>query len=70
MGNKEIIGVVKDFNFTSLHNKIEPLVINCGDGKVAQVKITGEDQAGTLQFVKKTCKDISADFEGDYSFLE
>ena len=70
IGNKEIIGVVKDFNFTSLHNKIEPLIINCGNGNVVQIKISGENQIETLHFIKKTCKDISPDFECDYSFLD
>jgi putative ABC transport system permease protein len=70
MGNKEIIGVVSDFNFTSLHDKIEPLIINCGEGKIAQVKISGEKQLETLSFIKKICKEISPDFECDYSFLD
>ena len=71
LDNKEIIGVVNDFNFTSLHNQIEPLIIYCSDdGKVAQVKISGENQDETLIFIKNICKDISPDFECNYSFLD
>jgi putative ABC transport system permease protein len=67
--DKEIIGVVNDFNFSSLQYKIEPLIISCGDGNVAQLKIYEKNQIETLNFIKKTCKDISPDFESDCSFL-
>ena len=28
-----VIGVVKDFNYSSLHDKVGPLVINLGDNR-------------------------------------
>jgi putative ABC transport system permease protein len=69
--NRTIIGVVADFNFTSLHNQIEPLVIFCTDsGHVAQVKIFGQNQAETLSQLSKACKDLSPEFEENFTFLE
>lgn len=71
MANKKVIvGVVYNFNFTSLHNKIEPLIINCGNGKVVQIRISADNQEETINFVKRTCKSISPDFECNYSFLD
>jgi putative ABC transport system permease protein len=70
LGNSEIIGVVYNFNFTSLHNMIEPLVMTCGNGRIVQVKISALNQEETISYIKNTCKSISPDFEGNYSFLD
>ena len=70
IGDRKIIGVVGDFNYTSLHNSVEPLVINCGTGKVVQIKISPYRQEQTIAFVKNTCENISPGFEWDYTFLE
>lgn len=67
----EIIGVVKDFNFTSLHDKIEPLIIKCStNGKVAHVKLCSTNPEGTIAFIKNTCISLSPDFIWNYSFLD
>lgn len=70
IGEREIIGVVSNFNYTSLHNSIEPLVINCGTGKVVQIKISPFHQEQTIAFLKNSCEYISPGFEWDYTFLE
>lgn len=70
IGKREIIGVVYNFNFTSLHNKIEPLVILNGKGRVIQIKISEINQKETLSFIANTCKSISPDFEFSYLSLE
>ncbi|MEN8904742.1 MAG: ABC transporter permease, partial [Clostridiales bacterium] len=69
--NKVIIGVVNSFNFTSLHNQIEPLVIYCGEGgNVVQVKISSINQNSTVKYIEDICKNISPDFNFNYAFLE
>jgi putative ABC transport system permease protein len=71
LNNRQIIGIVKDFNYSSLHNKIEPLIIKCGNtGNVLQMRISPVNQDKTLDFIMKTCKSISPTFEGSYSFLD
>ena len=71
LDNKKIIGVVNDFNFTSLHNQIEPLVIYRGNqGIVAQIKISGINQKNTLQYIGEICKNSSPDFDFNYTFLK
>jgi len=70
IGDRKIVGVVNNFNYTSLHNAIEPLVIYCGTGKVAQIKIAPVRQQETIAFIKNTCESISPGFEWDYTFLD
>ncbi len=66
-----ITGVVCDYNFTSLHNQIQPLVLRYGnDGGVIQIKISTENQEEIIDFIKNTCSDISPDFDCNFSFLE
>ncbi len=68
---RTIIGVVEDFNFTSLHQKIGPLVIyRWGDEDIAQIKISDRDADETLEFIRDACKDISPGFYDNLSFLE
>lgn len=70
IGNKTIIGLVEDFNFSSLHKKVEPLVINWWNNEnVVQIKISKEKVDETLLYIQRSCKDISPDFECNYSFL-
>jgi len=71
-GKKRIIGVVYDFNYTSLHNQVEPLMILSSDrdDRFAQVKIEGDNQEETLRFIRSTCTGLSPTYNGDYIFLE
>ena len=70
VGNRTVIGIVHDFNYTSLHNQIEPLVICCGNGgKIIQIKISTENIDETVGFINSTCKGISPDYECNFSFL-
>ncbi len=67
-----IIGVVKDFHYSSLRNEIEPLAISLAPRSVARglsVRLTGKDMAETLADIKSIWKDYSI-FPFDYSFLD
>ena len=62
--------MIQDFNFTSLHNQIEPLVIKCNYGeRIMQIGISMEDSEETIGFLLKTCKDLSPDYEAEVSFF-
>ena len=68
---RTVVGVVNDFNFASLHNHIEPLVLLCSNkGDVVQIKISEEDQEETIAYIQNTCNSISHDFECNISFLD
>jgi hypothetical protein len=49
---------IKDYNYTSLHNMIEPLVINFDCGEVVQIKMATVNKEETKNFIIKTCKSI------------
>lgn len=49
-----IIGVVKDFHFTSMHHKIEPLLMVLGTNNRFFIKMKTGKIASTTDFIKKT----------------
>ena len=72
--NHRIIGVVKDFNFESLHQKIRPLVFRLfasrNFGRFVSVRIAAGDYQNTISFIEKTWKKFAGDQAFDYSFFD
>lgn len=61
-----IVGVVKDFNFSSLHKKIEPLLIGSIDyvplwQRELYLKVATADLPQTLKAINSTLQSLSAD---------
>jgi putative ABC transport system permease protein len=50
--------------------KNEPLVMSCEEGRAVQIKIAGENQEATVNFINKVCKYISPESENNLSFLD
>lgn len=65
----KIIGVVKDFNITSLHKKIEPMIIVLLSGGYLHVRISGTNIENTLQDINKTWSKIAPNTDFNYSFM-
>ena len=69
----QIIGVTKDFNFNSLHHKIETLCIfnqsDWGFGEMA-IRINGQKAKETIALVESTWKKLVPDTPFEYSFLD
>lgn len=68
-----IIGVVRDFNFQSLKNEIQPLVFFSRDMEKCRnliVKIDGDDIRETLNFMETTWNAQSPAAPFTYSFLD
>ena len=67
-----IIGVVKNFNFQSLHIKVSPLVIFYGpqDVRYLIVKIKGNDNTDYIESLKSSWQKVAADYPFEYSFLD
>ena len=70
----EVIGVVEDFHFQSLHSPIAPLMIllsyeDWSNQKIA-IRITGQDVPGTLGFIQSTWNKYATDAPFRYSFLD
>lgn len=69
-----IVGVVKDFNFNSLHHKIEPLVISCINSPYFMqnlyIKVTPGDVANTIAQIKDTWQHVTGNNGMEYNFLD
>ena len=68
-----IVGVAKDFNFNSLHYKIEPLFLFneriAGFNRLS-VKINGRQAGQALAFIQSTWKKIFPEYPFNYQFLD
>ena len=72
--NNQVVGVVENFHFKSLHHEIEPLLLHTGqiygDIKYLSVRISTRDVAGTLEFLKNKWHGFSPNYPFDYFFLD
>ena len=67
----DVVGVVKDFHYQSLHHEIEPLIIMTGNWfNYFSIRIRSDDVAGTLSFLKTQWKEIAPNKPFDYFFLD
>ena len=65
-----VIGVVKDFNFKSLHEEIGPVMMVLQQSPGLIVNVKGKDVAGLLASVKARWASFNADEPFAYSFLD
>lgn len=68
----KVIGVVKDFNFKSLHNKVQPIMIFLADFPkyFLTVKTDGNNVRPTLDFIEEKWNSFGANRPFDYRMLE
>jgi putative ABC transport system permease protein len=68
----QVIGMVKDFNFSSLHNRVEPLlIVKPGEeGGFLHLKVKGEELPTTLEEIKKRWAVIDPNHPFEYFFLD
>lgn len=68
----QVIGMVKDFNFFSLHNPIEPLifVFNPNPGNQLIVRFKQQNEADVLQTVQAAWEQTIVDYPLDAQFLQ
>ena len=67
-----IIALVKDFNFSSLHNAIEPLLIikSRKEGGFLSLRVAGKNLPATMQFVKQKWAGYDPNHPFEYFFLD
>ncbi|MGN6193393.1 MAG: ABC transporter permease [Ginsengibacter sp.] len=72
--NRQIIGVVKDFHFESLHEPVKPcFIIHENPGNVwdkIMVRIKAADQARTIAAITHLYESYNPGFPFDYNFLD
>ncbi|PKP33879.1 MAG: hypothetical protein CVU00_09505 [Bacteroidetes bacterium HGW-Bacteroidetes-17] len=68
----KVIGVVKDFNYRSLHNAVEPLALFLTDRPLnaVSIKIGTENRQQTIQFIEDKWNKFGAIHPFDYNFLK
>ena len=70
---KEIIGVVRDYHFRSLHEEIAPHLYTCGDEiKVGQLwlELKPENISSTMTTVHKVYQELVPNHPYDYQFMD
>jgi putative ABC transport system permease protein len=84
--SQQIVGVTKDFNYESLHNKIEPLVLSLKLDTIARqsndisfanspqprisVRMKPGDLQGNITILKKAWQAVAPDQDFEYHFLD
>ena len=70
--NPEIVGVLKDFNFHSLHNEVSPLCLYLNPRYTPHlsVKIKGNNIPDSLRFIQGRIEAISKDYPFEYRFFD
>ena len=69
----QIIGVVKNFHMTSLHNEIQPVVITLSDNwgpNILFIKIRPENIQATIKNLEKSWKKFVPNFPFEFQFLD
>ena len=68
----EVIGVVKDFNYISLHRTIEPLTLpfEAYESRYMSLKVKGENLPATLSQIERVWKELAPHRPFIYSFLD
>jgi putative ABC transport system permease protein len=65
----EIIGVMRDFNFLSLHKSIAPMVLLYGDGSYLSARIQGDNIHSTIGYIEDVVKRFIPDYPFEYKMF-
>jgi len=66
-----IVGIVRDFNTTSLHDELGPIALLAGDqGNYMFIAINGSNVPETMKFIEQKVKELVPDDPYEYQFLD
>lgn len=66
-----VVGVLEDFNYTSLKQRVEPLVISPAHyGAMAVIRLKAGNLQNGIAMVKRVCHDVAPAYPFEYSFLD
>jgi putative ABC transport system permease protein len=67
-----VIGVLKDFHFKSLHQKIEPIIFHMlkGGFSYMTIRTSAENVLGTVDAIKKNCEEFNPNIPFEFFFLD
>jgi len=73
-GDHSVIGVVKDFHYASLHDKIEPLIITNRPWRdqfsTLSVRVASSDIAGLIRRMRTVWRDVAPSSPFEFFFLD
>ncbi len=71
-GDTEVIGILKDARFNSLHNSTEPMVLYLGNErmKYLNIKLSSSDVKNNIQSIERTWNNIYPEVLFDTQFLD
>ncbi|MGB0931361.1 MAG: ABC transporter permease [Chitinophagales bacterium] len=68
---RKIVGIVKDYNFLSLKEKVEPLVMSTDtDYRLIAIKANTNDLQSTIRDIEEIWGEFAANYPFDYQFLD
>ena len=67
-----IIGVIKDYNYRSLHSQVEPLILLKADNytNLLSLKLAADNIPNTISFIKNVYEKFGKEKELNFSFLD
>ncbi|PKP22161.1 MAG: hypothetical protein CVU06_09675 [Bacteroidetes bacterium HGW-Bacteroidetes-22] len=70
--NTKVIGVIKDFNYQSLHNPVEPIVLflNERPSYYLSIRTNGGNKQEVIDFIRNTYQKTGAVVPLDYQYLD
>lgn len=70
-GSQRVIGVVRDFNYASLHEKIQPAILRYDPkGSTLAIRLQGGNTASFLDWLRRTGQQFLPDAPLEISFLD
>jgi putative ABC transport system permease protein len=71
IGKGYVSGIVRDFNYKSLHSGLEPVALTFYPDVFdnLMIKISAENIPGTIDFIKKTWEKLFPQTSFEFSFL-
>jgi putative ABC transport system permease protein len=71
-GSKKVIGVIENYNFASLHNRIEPLILSryMNSIRYISLQVSMQDITNTLSHIKQIIQKHDPENIFEYSFLD
>jgi putative ABC transport system permease protein len=68
----EVLGVIRDFHYRSLHSPIGPLIMGLRKDwlSTASIRIDNRNLAETIQYIESVWNKLSPDFLFEYTFLD
>lgn len=69
---RKVVGVIRDFHFSSMRHKIEPLMVfyNPGPNSNLNVKVTPENIQSTMEFLEAAWLESFPNYPFDYQFFD